>query len=128
MTALIVFEGEGASVLSPNRRGQAVGVRKQADVNIDLLPSCYLEENGRGGVKRVVGFGVIAGRVLRLKLIGRGRFNIVHLAPVTGADTISSEVLRIRRPCNRLKRVVVSFGTVIAERERFVLALLPKID
>jgi len=70
MAALIVFEGEGARVLTPEVGRERVGVGKQRVVDGVGLLSGDIKEHGPWDVERVAGLGVFHQRVFRLNLGG----------------------------------------------------------
>src|SRR5262245_32318049 len=52
----------------------------------------------------------------------------MHLTSIAWPHTVCSEMLRVRSPCDRCKRVVVALRSVVAQRERLGRAFFSKED
>src|ERR1035437_6337438 len=58
VAALIVFEGEAAATLPPDRRREVVGIGKQRRIDLRLLLRGHVEEGRPGDIERVTRLAV----------------------------------------------------------------------
>ena len=118
VAALIVLEGEAAAILPPHRRCEVVRVGKQRLVDLRLLLRGHVEEGRKRDIQRVPRLAVKNRRVLRLKLVGGRRFDVVYLPVVPRPRVIGHQFPGIRRPRDRAQGVVVAFRAIQAQRRR----------
>ena len=124
MAALVVLERHRVSVLAPFEPGHVVRVRKERAIDVDLRARGDVEQHRRALVEHVAGLVVQQRRVLRLELILGRRLDVVHLAAIAGPNAIRGDVLRVRRPDDRLRVVRVALGAVGAQ-DRHVASSRP---
>ena len=87
-------------------------------VDLNLAPGRHLEQHRLRDIQRVPRLGVLAARILRLHLVRRRRFDVVHLALVPRPHPVARQVLRIRRPHQRPERIVIPLRSVVAQRRQ----------
>ena len=128
VAALVVFESETTVVLPPHERRQLEWIGEKSVINGDFLFRGDIEEHRLRKRQHVPGLWVNHRRILRLELIRRRRLHIVHQPVISGADTISYQELRIRRPDEGAERVIVVFRAVLAQSDFLFTVFGPYAD
>ena len=124
VAALVVFEGESPSVFPPGEVGELVGIGEEGVVDLGPRLRVDRKEHGPLDVQGVARLGVLHRVVLRLELVGRRGLDVLDDAMIAPAQAHRDELFRIRGPGDGFEGVIVTLGSVAAEDELGLGALV----